>query len=203
MIVGEARRALLVVALVAILASCSDGASTGPTTPTAIPTTVAPTMSPTLSSAAPSPSPSPSASSAKPVLPDAAKQPTADGAEEFLKFYWANYNYSLQTLDSSTLPQLAEPTCKYCQKVLAAISNAKVAGYAIFGGSVEPLAVVAAPGEAKRGLLVNAKVRQNAQVTRDSRGVVVTQFAAAEHGLEAAVRWSGTAWKIVEMRTVN
>ncbi len=58
------------------------------------------------------PTPTPAVTATKPVLQPG--QPTADSAVQFVKYFWAAYNYAYETYDTSLLEAISQPSCKYC-----------------------------------------------------------------------------------------
>jgi hypothetical protein len=183
------RGALALVVLSA--AACSD-AATAPASPSpaASGTTVAAV------SATDSPAASP-----EPVLPDAAKQPTRPGAEAFFRYFMTVYAHSLQSLDTGPLTALSEDRCTSCAKVVASIADARAQGDQFSGGAVTVVVAVAAPENPSTGLLLQSVINQTA-VSRFGRDGTKKASVPAMSGqrVDAALRWSGSAWKVLELQ---
>jgi len=109
-------------AMVVVLAGMLSACSGDPHTP--------PPLTPT--SAASSPT---AAGPVEPVLPEAARQPTAAGAKAFAEFYWEVGTYAQATGDTSGLRQLAAITCSPCEAGVEAIDDLDDKGAAIHGGA--------------------------------------------------------------------
>lgn len=93
-------------ALVALTAVMSGCGGDPPSPPPFTPSTVA---------SSPTPTPTPTATGpVEPVLPDAAKAPTAAGAEAFARFYWEMGNFAQATGDTQGLRRLGASTCDPC-----------------------------------------------------------------------------------------
>jgi hypothetical protein len=109
-----------IVALLLTLTSCG--------TVTGAPPSSAGMTSPVSSSSAPaSPDPRPTPASSKgparnapkPVLPDAARQNTAEGFEAFTQYWFDTITYGLETGDGEPLRLISLPDCKMCNNYIA------------------------------------------------------------------------------------
>ena len=174
-----------------MLAACSGGADPSPA-PVAVTTTITETGTPT-----------PSAS-AVPVLPDAAKQPTRPGAEAFFRYFMAVYSSSLRTLDPAPVESLSEATCTACKNVLETMADARTKGDRFSGGAIQVVMAVAAPDDPSRGLLVQAIIDQTTLTRLNSKGVEqASSPSLSGQRVDAALRWTGAAWKVLELQYVK
>ncbi|WP_255732853.1 DUF6318 family protein [Sinomonas terrae] len=88
------------------------------------------------SSSGPSPDPRPTPASSRgparnvppPVLPEAAKQNTAEGFEAFTQYWFDTVTYGLETGDSRPLREISLPECKMCASYLATIEKSTSLG---------------------------------------------------------------------------
>jgi hypothetical protein len=70
-------------------------------------------------------------------------------------------------------------------------------GQVSIGGALVADVVVAAPGEASSGILVNATASQAAAITRARDGSIIAQTAPkVAIRLDAAVRWKTDGWAV-------
>jgi len=96
----------------------------------------------TPSTAASSPTPT---GPVEPVLPEAAKQPTAEGAKAFAEFYWEQaVNYAQATGDTGPVRAAAASTCVPCDGGADAIEDIYGRDGRITGGNPEVLSSRAA-----------------------------------------------------------
>jgi hypothetical protein len=203
MILGEwVARASLVPLLVA-LAACSGGSSAGapPSSPsvTSAPATSAATSAPvTPSVSSGTTASSLSASAAVPVLPEAAKHPTSDGAVAFVAYFIAVYDYTFDSLDVTMITAIAGPKCGFCRDTIQAANAARSQSVRYSGGHSTIRASVAAPGDPKVGVLVNALLDQAESTELDGEGNVLKRVPATPNqSLEAVVAWNGFGWQAV------
>jgi len=103
-VVGARLSALIVV--IGVTAGCGGDPPTPPpftpSTSVSSPTSTAPT---------------------EPVLPEAAKEPTAEGAKAFAEFYWEMGNYAQATGDTKAFRALASVTCTPCDGAADAVDD--------------------------------------------------------------------------------
>jgi len=114
--VGARLSALIVV--MAVAAGCGGDPPTPPpftpSTSVSSPTSTAPT---------------------EPVLPEAAKEPTAQGAKAFAEFYWEMANYAQESGDTSGIRALGAPTCRPCKGGAEGVDKVYGDGGVINGGA--------------------------------------------------------------------
>jgi hypothetical protein len=97
----------------------------------------------TPSTAASSPTPT---GPVEPVLPEAAKQPTAEGAKAFAEFYWEQaVNYAQATGDTRPARAVSAKTCRPCASSADAIDGVYSVGGSIRGGEYTVTSVGARP----------------------------------------------------------
>ncbi|GAB3753947.1 hypothetical protein GCM10027591_02690 [Zhihengliuella somnathii] len=113
-------------------------------------TTPEPTESPSASSAAPttsapaSPTPEPATSTSPaqnmepPVMPDLAKEFSAEGFEAFVEYWFEARNYAVATGDVSLMDEVSHAECSYCQLHKRGISEIYEAGGWVDGGYLNP-----------------------------------------------------------------
>ncbi|MDQ6526460.1 DUF6318 family protein [Nocardioides sp. LHD-245] len=122
---GPPALGLFAAALVLLLsaAACTDD-DPDPRDPTS-------TWSPTGTMDTPSPTATPPA---EPVLPEAAKQASEEGARAFITYYWDLINYAQVTGDVKALKAASATTCKGCQAGIRGIRRHYRSGGSIAGG---------------------------------------------------------------------
>ncbi|WP_416417842.1 DUF6318 family protein [Paenarthrobacter aromaticivorans] len=141
-----------------LLSGCQGGSTPGSPPSESSPTTASPT-----SGATGSPSPvGPSATTAPsgvykpadpkgkaqnvpvPVMPELAKENTKEGLEAFIRYWYAEQNYAIETGDSSGWKRFTAPDCRACNRIQEGIDDSNVHGRWLAGGKitvpvVEPL----------------------------------------------------------------
>ncbi|MFN0281441.1 MAG: DUF6318 family protein [Kineosporiaceae bacterium] len=156
-----------------------------------------PTPGGTTSSASPAAtvSASPSATRRPPRLPDEASEPTRGGAAAFVRHFFAVYNYSFATLDTSAIERISADGCKFCDGVVRDVRSAREQGLRFEGARVSVNAAVAAPGKAREGLVVNGSIDQSAGRSVDRSGATRRELPAAKNvRVDAGVRWTAQGW---------
>jgi hypothetical protein len=193
------RRARVVAAVVAVVlvgagvAVALRGNGSDPPAPRARPTAIGATASTTTGTG--SPSPTLSETPEPPALPDAATKPTRAGAAAFLRYFFAIYNYSFASLDSSAIERISAESCRFCQGVRKDVQSAKEQGLRFEGAEIAVVAAVAAPGEARKGLVVNGSIDQRVGRSVDRSGAIRRELAAANGvRVDAGVRWTDRGW---------
>lgn len=88
----------------------------------------------------PTRSATPSPTSSEPVLPEAAKQHTREGADAFARHFMAVLNYAVATGDVRQLKALSGPTCKSCANFVKTIDGVYPEGKLVGGQAtiIEP-----------------------------------------------------------------
>ncbi|GAA3703775.1 hypothetical protein GCM10022377_16870 [Zhihengliuella alba] len=120
-----------------VLSGCTD--SDGTTTE---PTEAAPTTSTAPeTSASPTPKPATSTSPAEniepPVMPEEAKEFTAEGYEAFVNYWFEARDYALETGDTSILPPLSGEDCRHCEMTIKMIDDVSSKNQWIVGGAMD------------------------------------------------------------------
>lgn len=114
--------AALLAALLAspVLSGCSgDGGASTPT-PSPTPTSTSPTASPT---------PQP------PAMPEAARAHTPEGAEAFVRHFWAVVDYASANLDPDAVQDLVLESCTGCQGGIASLEEIRRNDGRVNGGA--------------------------------------------------------------------
>jgi hypothetical protein len=171
----------------------SDGGVSGPL-PTTVGTVSTGTSTPSTpgtatSSATESPTLKP------PLLPAAAAKPTREGAAAFLRYFFDVYNYSYATLSSTQLREVSSPKCQYCAAAIESVEDGRAEGLRYEDGVVTIKVAVAAPGNARDGLLVNALLTQTAGVVYDRDGLArESSLALPAQRVDVIVMWTEGRW---------
>ncbi|BCW34315.1 hypothetical protein StoSoilA2_03710 [Arthrobacter sp. StoSoilA2] len=79
-----------------------------------------------------------------PVMPELAKENSKEGLEAFIRYWYAQQNYAIETGDSSSWKRLTAPDCRACNRIQEGIDDSNVDGRWLAGGKitvpvVEPL----------------------------------------------------------------
>jgi hypothetical protein len=108
-------------ALAASLVACGTTAAKPPPSPS--------------SSTPRTPSHGPTTAPDAPVIPDAAKQHTKEGAESFVRYFWRSVDYATSRLSPETLDPLIRDDCSGCKAGVKFITDAARKGVRIDGGA--------------------------------------------------------------------
>ena len=145
----------------------------------------------------PSPSPSPA-----PTIPDAAKQPTPAGAQEFVRYFFAVYNHAFWSTNPLELQAISDSKCVFCNNTIQRIYNVKSGGHHVIGGNITVTTAVAAPGDPTVGLLVNLVLDQTAGKTVASDGRIMGTTPEVSHSrMDVATRWETDHWVFLDAHT--
>jgi len=185
-------------ALVALTAVMSGCGGDPPSPPPFTPSTVAssPTSTPTSTPTGTGP--------VEPVLPDAAKAPTAAGAEAFARFYWEMAAYAQSSGDTSGVRPLGAITCAPCSAGASGIDRVYHDGGVIRGGEYATTVVrsVNISSEQTRAMRVVLTVRTNAQevdypgTKRDRQSAAGTnRIAMILNFLDGG--WTTVSWEVL------
>jgi hypothetical protein len=133
-----------------------------------------------------------------PLLPAAAAKPTTKGAAAFLRYFFDVYNYGFHSLDTTPLAALSDTKCSFCTSAIKNVQGvADIEGRAAAGDVIVTTAV-AAPGDVRKGIVVNALITQDAGTIVDGSGTVVSTVSpSAGRRIDALVRWDAKGWTLV------
>lgn len=165
------RAGAAVVGLCCLLSGCS-GSDPPPSTPTAT------TASSTSATATTTPAPSSSvAPTGAPVLPEAARQQTPEGAEAFVRHWFALLNFGYASMNPAPYLQISAASCRTCAALAQTITEVNERGNRIGGG------------------VITVKQTDASQVLSNGSSTVTALFGAAELREEAS---DGTLVKVIE-----
>jgi hypothetical protein len=198
---------LVVVTLVA--AACNGGAPTPPPSSSvasvaAAPSTAAP------SSRAPSSRPTGPATTGPnvrpgerpPAMPAAAKQHTQEGALAFAGYFIRALDWSIATIDTTSLDAVSAPECKACHSYITELNRLQVEGGRIRGGRITLRSASADPGRRDRPSeyqIVVSYVQDPDYVIRPSSLPAPDGTASKTYRSFVLVRWIATGWQTVEL----
>lgn len=166
--------------------------STPPTTTTTRATTTTPTTS----------TPPPAAALPYPTdVPAAARVDSPEGAQAFVKYYFAVINRSDTAPTIGSLPPLSTPTCKSCEGFESNAIGYVQAQVRYSPTPMEVLEVSLAPEPAGPDQLnVDVVARQRVSKGVDPTGKVVETLAAKSGIFFVTVRWTGEHWLLREIK---
>lgn len=105
-------------------------------------------------------------------MPPAAKQPTAAGAEAFVRYWLSLYSYTYNTNDQIPWASVADDGCRFCKSVIDNSTKQVEAGMHTVGGSLRPQYVLAAPDWSTDDTVVSADYVEEPASGVDARGKV-------------------------------
>lgn len=177
------RRLLLVLPLVLALAGCSGGGSD--TKPVTLPPlTAAPSMNAT---------PSPTVAPVK--KPPKADEPTAEGAEAFARYWFAELSHAFAAMDSASLAALSSPRCDTCHAYVLAVQRAEEAGHRFEGARFKLRSVAAPP------LAGSVRTGASADVVVDYDVSAVAEVDASGAEVREERSYKGVTVRITLVRT--
>ncbi len=145
----------------------------------------------------PSPSPSDDVPT-EPALPDAATQPTEDGARAFIAYYWDLINYAQVTGHVSPLKKISGDRCDGCYVGIDAIRGVyKSGGYVTAGNYVENITFVEPYKPAPDVVAFHVEVAVDVDEHRavDSSGAT-TVYPAGRGTYSVYVLWGRAGWRL-------
>lgn len=179
-------------ALLCLLSACSGSAAQPSSTSTA-----SGTDSPTASastSASTSP-PTTGTATADPNIPADARPATAEGAQQFTKFWIQQLNLAFQTANPQTIANLSAPECPVCQTMISEVQKLKDLGQHVDGElwTVE----TAATARFDNGVSAMAftTIRQNPVPSVDEAGAIIDRYVARTNSLGFTLSHNGSTWR--------
>jgi hypothetical protein len=161
------------------------------------------TWSPTGTMDLPSPTATEPAEPTEPVLPDAAKQASEDGARAFITYYWDLINYAQVTGNVKALKAASGPNCEGCDAGIDAVEQLYQTGGHIEGGDyvVQLAKVNQLKGNNPSDLAFEAKISASIaeQVVVEGNGDKKIHPEATSEVIVAAI-WLGSSWRLEAMR---
>jgi hypothetical protein len=158
------------------------------------------------SSASPSPSvattgPNVLPGATPPVMPESAKQHTADSATIFVSYVIRALDWGYSTGDAAIMKPLYGADCVPCAKQVAAFDGVKVAGRRFRGGHLNVISVGGArlaPKRVNAEQAVDIKFDVEALSVLDAQGKEVEgPYPAARDTVRFYLSWTSHRWKIV------
>lgn len=184
---------LLVLLSCVSLVACGTGPA-GPS-PSPPPTTPASATASPLPSAVAKPVYKPATATSKalnvpvPVMPEAAKKETPEGAKAFVEYWVAMLSYAYETGDVTTLKKLSTSACNGCQASIASIERAYSNGGWLEGGQVRLAASeVRSVAGRQQAIIVAQLIERPATVHRlDGQA---TRYQASDSAYAYVVKWA-------------
>ena len=149
----------------------------------------APTVLPSLTA-------TPSASPATVEIPAEARALTPQGADAFVRFFFAQMNVAFQRSDPSLIRELTNGECETCENYAEALEAARSKGHFLRGDSFVIANVAAAPLRAK-GTFVTVTGSVPTTVEVDQAGRVLRNVAAeGSFRFTVAVKTTPRGWAV-------
>lgn len=184
---GRVASLAAVVLAVGVLGACSGDEPKPAASPVGRPSASSEVATPTLT-----PTPRPSKS-------EAAKQPTPEGAQEFVKYFLQIYTYAYATNDGIPVSDVSLPGCGACKKILDDVAAQKAKGQHSEGGKLTPIEIIADPSGNEDRMLVDATYSEQESVVVGSAGERVRSFRASKaQFMLIALRWDlRHGWRVI------
>ncbi|MFC7485461.1 DUF6318 family protein [Knoellia sp. CPCC 206453] len=132
-------------------------------------------------------------------VPAAARDHTEAGAIEFAKFYILEADRAYVSVDTSTLADLAGPSCEGCQSAIEGVDEFKVAGERQLRPSMTVLSTNALPNSTADVAQVQVQVRASEVDIENKAGKVVGSTEKGDTVYRLAVRWTDGHWTAADM----
>ncbi len=117
---------------------------------------------------------------------------------DFVRYFWAAYNYAYQTYDTNLLSTASSSNCAYCRSTVDDVKNIAAAGTVVEGYQVKVDHVSGPPDSAviKTGTLVLASCSQASGVSHHADGKSVPLKGFGSTGFSFALRWTDSRWLV-------
>jgi Family of unknown function (DUF6318) len=135
---------------------------------------------------------------AAPVLPEAARKNTAEGAAAFTKYFFDTINHAFTSGSIDGLIRATAPTCEICRATIGDVNYAYARGQ-IRGGQlrVEKIGPPKVVGPYTNRLVTYSETKYE-EVGHDGK---VLYALPAKQGFQLVVKlaWTGTGWQVAQM----
>jgi hypothetical protein len=129
-----------------------------------------------------------------PVAPVAEK--TAKGAEQFVRYFWAVYDYSYDVLRTDELATISQPDCKFCSSTASEIVDFASSSTRREGADITIETVLAPPVKNPDRILVMTIINQEKGQTITSAGVKSGIPSIRQARASIALEWRDSSWQI-------
>ncbi|MFT4188665.1 MAG: DUF6318 family protein [Aeromicrobium sp.] len=141
--------------------------------------------------------PDPTPTPVEPVLPEAAKENTEDGALAFLEHYLAVMDYASSTGDVTQLTELSHPECTGCRTYIDLYTDYYEGGGWFKGGdqTLDNTAIQMIDGE----VLITADISLTAGSSQAPDADVPSQHKASTEQVTHGMFWVEDRWLLTQM----
>jgi uncharacterized protein DUF6318 len=133
-----------------------------------------------------------------PVLPEAAKKNTAEGAEAFTRYFFDSINHAFASGRTDGLIQASAPTCEICRATIGDVNYAFARGQ-IRGGElkIDKIGKPKTVGPYSNRVVTYSEAKYE-EVGPDGK---VLYAVPAKQGYQLVVKltWTGTGWQMAQM----
>ena len=176
---GVRLRSTTAAALLALALTACTGNDPPPTPPTPPPTTTA---------ATPTPTPPPAPLNAT---------PDPKGAEVFVRYFWAVFNYTYASGNTALLRSISDKACGFCADVGRHVDGLARDEQRSAGASVRVLDVLAVPPDIAKGAIITIRLSQSAgEILSTSDQVLASSTAVPSAVGEIAMVFDGS-WRVL------
>ncbi|MFT4188597.1 MAG: DUF6318 family protein [Aeromicrobium sp.] len=141
--------------------------------------------------------PDPTPTPVEPVLPEAAKENTEDGALAFLEHYLAVMDYASSTGDITQLTELSHPECTGCKTYVDLFTERRRNGGWVDGGgqSTSDVSVQTINGE----VLITANIHHAEGTYQESKSEEPGSFKPSTVQVTHGLFWTDDRWYLTQM----
>ena len=151
----------------------------------------------------PSVSVSPSASASASAVPTGINAPTAQGAADFVRFFYAEITRAFAERDPSIVSALSLPSCKTCKLYIDSIASIRAKNQRVEGGGFR-ITFAVAPGDAGATATVDVGFDFGAARIVDAGGRVVrSDPAQPRQEDQVALHRVGDVWRVATIKSVQ
>ncbi|MFI7586078.1 DUF6318 family protein [Spongisporangium articulatum] len=168
--------AAVTLAVVFTLSACTgDSGSTVPTTNVPVTTSPTPTV---------------------PVPTAPVQEATPESAIEFVKYFWALYNYAYSTLDTNPIEAASDSKCRFCSGVVDDVNDWATSKTQVSGFEVSIKSIVSPHADVQSQAVVLVIVKQEPGRLTDTSGEVTKQAGWKELSTTLLLLRDESGWRV-------
>ena len=124
------------------------------------------------------------------------EQPTPDSAIDFVRYFWALYNYAYQTYDTAPLEAISDASCKYCSSTVGDVRKISSAHTRVENFEIRLDDAASPPVKIMSRALVVAISTQEEGTATTANGVEHHLAGFKKKRFDFALAWKANEWSI-------
>ena len=122
-----------------------------------------------------------------------------DGAEAFVRYVWALYDYSYTAQETGAFRKISDPGCKFCKNTIDSVTANWRDHSKSVGGEVTVKAVLVPPADPGSGIIVTMIIDQTPSWVVEADGRITNREAGGKDTrIDMAIAWNPGAWIVLE-----